>query len=101
MHVKPQRGETSPAKISLIKIDTEGFELPILKGASGFFDENRDRLPPVIAEVTPQAFKYMDGDMDELFRFMSGFGYRTYSICGRHKIDIQKATDQVNVLFKS
>jgi FkbM family methyltransferase len=93
--------DTKLSKISLIKIDTEGFELPVLKGASGFFDENRGQLPPVIAEITPQVFKYMDGDMDELLEFMSGFGYVTYSICGRHRIDIQKATDQVNVLFKS
>jgi len=87
--------------ISLIKIDTEGFELPVLLGASNFFDESRGCLPPVITEVSPEAFKCMDCDVNELVGFMSGFGYKTYSICGRHKIDIRKMTGQINVLFKT
>ncbi|MHC4534535.1 MAG: FkbM family methyltransferase [Planctomycetota bacterium] len=89
------------SNISLIKIDTEGFELPVLLGASRFFDENRNCLPPVIVEVTPEAFERMDREVYELVEFMSDFGYRTYSICGRHRIDIRKATDQINVLFKT
>lgn len=89
------------SNISLIKIDTEGFELPVLLGASDFFDENRACLPPVIVEVTPQAFSRMGRDVYELVEFMSGFGYESYSICGRHKVDIRKVTDQINVLFKS
>ncbi len=88
------------SNISLIKIDTEGFELPVLLGASCFFEENRDCLPPVIVEVTPEAFGRLGREVCELVEFMSGFGYRTYSICGRHEIDIRMATDQVNVLFR-
>ncbi len=87
--------------ISLVKIDTEGFELPVLLGTSRFFDEHKGNLPPIIAEVTPHAFKLMNRDICELDNFMSGYGYKSYSICGRHRISIKKITAQTNVLFKT
>lgn len=87
--------------LSLIKIDTEGFELPVLLGTSRFFDECKGNFPLVIAEVTPQAFKLMNRDVCELDEFMSAYGYKSYSICGRHRINIKKITNQTNVLFKT
>ena len=87
--------------LSLIKIDTEGFELPVLLGASHFFDECKGNYPPVIAEVTPRAFKLMGRDVCELDEFMSAYGYKSYSICGQHRINIRKITNQTNVLFKT
>lgn len=87
--------------ISLIKIDTEGFELPVLLGTSRFFEEHRNSLPPVIAEITPHAFELMDRDVCELDEFMSSCGYKSYAICGRHQIDIKKLTKQIDVLFKT
>jgi FkbM family methyltransferase len=88
------------SNILLIKIDTEGFELPVLLGASGFLDEHRDNLPPIIAEITPYAFVLMNRDIRELDEFMSDYGYKAYEICGRHQIDIKKITKQTEVLFK-
>lgn len=86
---------------SLIKIDTEGFELPVLLGTSHFFDSRKDHLPPIIAEVTPHAFKLMNRDVCELDEFMSAYGYKSYSICGRHRINIKRINKQTNVLFKT
>lgn len=88
------------SNISLIKIDTEGFELSVLKGASGFLDEHRDNAPPIIVEITPKAFKLMNKDISELEDFMCGYGYKSYSICGCHRLDIKKLTEPANVLFK-
>jgi len=88
------------SNILLIKIDTEGFELPVLLGASGFLDEHRGNLPPIIAEITPYAFVLMKRDIRELDEFMSDYGYKAYEICGRHQIDIKKITKQTEVLFK-
>ncbi len=87
--------------LSLIKIDTEGFELPVLLGASRFFDECKGNFPPVIAEITPRAFKLMGRDVCELDEFMSSYRYKSYSICGRHRINIRKIINQTNVLFKT
>jgi FkbM family methyltransferase len=88
------------SNILLIKIDTEGFELPILMGTSGFLDKHRENLPPIIAEITPSAFVLLKKDIRELDEFMSDYGYKAYEICGRHQIDINKITRQTDVLFK-
>lgn len=106
LHIEVQRldGYTERknlSRVSLIKIDTEGFELPVLLGASGFFDECKGNLPPVIAEITPRAFKLMGRDVCELDEFMSSYGFKSYSICGWHRIDIRKIMNQTSVLFKT
>jgi FkbM family methyltransferase len=88
------------SQVSLIKIDTEGFELPVLLGTSCFFEKHKGDLPPIIAEVTPRAFKLMKRDVSELDDFMSGYGYKAYAICGRHRINVGKINTQTNVLFK-
>jgi len=90
--------ENKLTNISLIKIDTEGFEFPVLLGASQFFDKNN--LPYIIAEITPHAFDLMKKDLNELKDFMTSYGYKAYAICGRHRIDIAKLTKQTDVLFK-
>ncbi|MBC8481930.1 MAG: FkbM family methyltransferase [Planctomycetes bacterium] len=92
--------ENKLTNISLIKIDTEGFEFPVLLGASQFFEQNKNNLPFIIAEITPRAFELMKKDLNELKDFMASYGYKTYAICGRHKIDIAKLTKQTDVLFK-
>jgi hypothetical protein len=88
------------SNIMLVKIDTEGYELPVLFGASGFLDGHRVNLPPITTEITPSAFKLMNRDIHELDEFMSGHRYRAYGMCGRHRIDITKMAKQTEVLFK-
>lgn len=88
-------------RISLIKIDTEGFELPVIKGAARFLDSNKKNLPPIIAEISPDAFKLLGREIEELKDFMLSYGYKSYEICGCHKIDIAKITKQTNVIFKA
>ena len=42
-------------KISLIKIDTEGFEFPVLKGLQGYFESTGHR-PVILCEIAPPAY---------------------------------------------
>ncbi len=88
------------SRISLIKIDTEGFELPVLLGFSHFLDEHKTNRPPVIAEISPQAFELMDRELCELDEFMSNYGYESYAVCGRHGVNITNLSSQATVLFK-
>lgn len=88
-------------EIALIKIDTEGYELPVLLGLSRFFDEHKNHLPSIIAEITPKAFELMDKKINDLYDFMSSYGYKSYAICGKHYIDIRKIKSQTDVLFKT
>ena len=93
--------EKKLSRVSLIKIDTEGFEQEVLQGACGYFDEHKDELPAVIAEISPHAFALLSRDIGELEEFMSKYGYKAYAICGRHRIDIRKITRQTNVFFQT
>ncbi len=81
---------------SLIKIDVEGFELPVLKGASGLFKDNKTSLPPIIVEVTPSAYKKLNSDLVELDEFMLSFGYKSYCVLGGHRIDIKGLSKQTD-----
>ena len=85
---------------SLIKVDVEGFELPVLKGASALFQQSKDKLPLVIVEITPSVNEQSNKDIAELEELMFGFGYKSYCTLGRHPIDIKKIYHQTDVLFK-
>jgi FkbM family methyltransferase len=92
--------EKSLTNISLIKIDVEGFELPVLKGASDFFQANRNCLPPIIVEVTPFAYPLLNTRIEELHEYMSNWGYKAFCILGKHRIDLMKLDRQTDILFK-
>ena len=61
-------------RIALIKIDAEGFELPVLRGLAGYFEESGWR-PPIICEIAPRAYPLMGLSVHDLAAFMAGFGY--------------------------
>jgi FkbM family methyltransferase len=93
--------QNNVSNVALIKIDVEGFELPVLEGASGFFEKNRNNLPPIIVEIIPSVYEQSNSRVHKLEEFMLSFGYRAYCIYGQHKIDINKITrPSMNVMFK-
>lgn len=87
-------------KVSLIKIDVEGFELPVLKGLTRFFDKNRNSLPPLIIEITPAAYPLLGHKLKDLDEFMSQYNYQTYDFSEKHRIDIKKLNKLTDILFK-
>ena len=70
---------SSPEKIRVIKIDVEGFEYPVLKGASALFSETSIR-PRIICEIKPWELRNLGATLEDFDRYMSGFGYRAYRI---------------------
>ena len=92
--------EKKISRISLIKIDTEGFELPVLKGIYNFFQIHKEDLPPIICEITARAYTLLNTDIQELQDFMASFGYRAYSISGTKLLDLRMIKNMENVLFK-
>lgn len=91
------------SEVSVIKIDTEGFELPVLLGASGFFEKCKAqrKLPVIIAEITPEAFKLMGKNIKELADFMKSCGYKSYDVLDRYEVDMTKMNTGEDILFRA
>lgn len=86
-------------KIALIKIDAEGFELPILKGLQGYFERFSDR-PSIICEIAPRAYSLLGRSIQELETFMGDYGYVVRDpVDGVTPVDLKAITHVEDVLF--
>lgn len=86
-------------RISLVKIDAEGYELPILKGLQGFFERSRHR-PAIICEIAPRAYPLLGRSICELADYMSSYGYGTYDLIdGTTPINLSTIEHVEDVLF--
>ena len=88
-------------KISLIKIDVEGYEFPVLEGLTKFFEQRKEKLPPIVVEITPQAYKLMNSSLKELELFMKKYSYQAYTSDGKNKINLEnlKNVRLIDILF--
>jgi len=59
-------------RVDVIKIDVEGAEFEVLKGAANILDEYR---PVLVIELMPNQLKSMGTSMDEVTRFLASHGY--------------------------
>ena len=86
--------------VSMIKIDTEGFELPVLQGAMGFLRAHRQNLPVILAEITPKGFHLAGQDIGALRELMVGLGYVCRDPWDLYDVAIDGSmTRQTDVLF--
>lgn len=93
--------EKKLGKISLIKIDVEGFEFPVLKGLENYFKETTDR-PIIICEITPSAYPLLGYTRNQLLEYMRKYGYEAYNIMNpKLKVDITKFKEGTDVIFKT
>jgi FkbM family methyltransferase len=87
------------AEIALIKIDAEGFELPILKGLECYFERAR-RLPPIICEIAPRAYSLLGRSIQELETFMRDYAYVVRDpVDGVTPVDLKAIVRVEDVLF--
>jgi FkbM family methyltransferase len=87
------------ADIALVKIDVEGFELPVLRGFSEYL-RSTGRKPAIICEVAPQAYPLLGCTLEDLTRCMAGFGYSARSLITPHRtIDLARLAATTIVLF--
>lgn len=85
--------------IRMIKIDVEGYELPVLRGLARFLDK-RIRLPVILCEVAPDAYPRLQATVGDLVDYMRGFSYQAYDVTEpRRPLDLTTLTVTTNVLF--
>jgi FkbM family methyltransferase len=88
-------------RISMIKIDVEGFEFPVLKGLQPFFKTAAKR-PPILCEIMPEAYPLLGYSLEQLADYMENWSYDSFSLKGNQGlIDIRdiKEFEGANVLF--
>jgi len=71
-------GSAQPGFAKLIKIDTEGNEANVLRGARNFL--TRAQVPAVIAEVNRFGLEQLGSSEQELRTLMTDLGYTTYAL---------------------
>lgn len=84
--------------VQLIKIDTEGFEFPVLKGLSGFFRKTT-HLPFIVMEVAPSAYSKLQTSLSELEAFLAGYGYVPRDLEDRETLSLASFTATTNTLL--
>jgi FkbM family methyltransferase len=86
-------------RIALIKIDAEGFELPILKGLEGYLQKFGHR-PAIICEIAPRSYSLLGRSVSELTAFMAKYGYSARDLVdGVSPVNIGALTHVDDVLF--
>lgn len=86
-------------KIAMIKIDTEGYEFPVLKGLSEYLKDSNNR-PVLMVEIAPSAYPLLGVTLGQFREFMQSFRYRAFHIHHRSReVDITLLAETTNVLF--
>jgi FkbM family methyltransferase len=65
------------AKTNLIKVDTEGYDYQVIRGASQLLSSNR---PVLFFELHPQFLKRVGADVLSIFPFLAERGYTSYIV---------------------
>jgi FkbM family methyltransferase len=63
--------------VDAIKIDTEGYELSVLRGAARTLGHSK---PLVLVEVKDRLLRAAGSDRNQLFAFLRAFGYKAFGI---------------------
>jgi FkbM family methyltransferase len=86
-------------RVRMIKIDAEGFELPILKGLDAFFQRSRCR-PEIICEIAPRAYPLMGRNISELAEYMARQGYEARDLLDNTSpVRLTEVRQVIDVLF--
>ncbi len=69
-------------KVKLVKIDVDGFEFPLLKGAEQFL---REQSPIIICEISHPAYALLGAKVDDLLDYMARLSYFPFDMVNLKK----------------
>lgn len=70
----------NPGKVSFIKMDVDGHECQVLRGARELLERDK---PVLLMELMPYGLDEAGASLDELLAILSAHGYRLYELDGR------------------
>jgi FkbM family methyltransferase len=71
---------TNPARVDLCKLDVDGHELEVLRGAERLLHKHR---PVMIVELAPYVFSKTPGKFGLLVELLAGHGYKARTLAGK------------------
>jgi len=86
-------------KIDLIKIDTEGSELAVLKGMKDVLEKQR---PVLIVEINPETLSSFDLKPVDIYNYLNQFNFDEFLILENGRLvhlNTNEASQTINVLF--
>jgi FkbM family methyltransferase len=72
--------ENGVKKVDFIKLDVDGFEMPILRGAEAMLKKDQ---PPILMEFAPYIYEEHGYTLQELTGFLKALGYECRDLKGR------------------
>jgi FkbM family methyltransferase len=92
----------NPEPISFVKIDVQGFELPVCQGMKATMERNPDMA--IVLEYAPSIMRELGFQPEALIRFLTDRGFECFAIGPRGKltpgIPAIEGTGYVDLLFR-
>lgn len=76
--------ERNPGPVSFVKIDVQGYELPVCQGMKATLEKNPDIT--VVLEYAPSAMRELGFDPSQLIRFLVERGFQVYLVRPKGKL---------------
>ena len=85
-------------KLKLVKIDTEGYEFPVIKGFQEYLRAAKE-LPIIVIEVAPPAYTMLNLSLSEFSVFMNAMGYLAWNIDLKNLVELTNLEETTDVVF--
>jgi FkbM family methyltransferase len=85
-------------RLRFVKIDTEGYEFPVMKGFQQYL-RAANEMPILVIEVAPTAYPGLKSSLSEFSDFMKDLGYIAMSIDLANQVEVEKLEETTDVVF--